>query len=210
MSGTDSGELRGRGRPASGRNLQRSRLLQAAKELLLDPDGPDLALRHVALRAGVTPALAHYYFGNRDGLMSALIGERVEPAIADLTAATRVRASQPVVALTWLMQRLTSLLAADRFLGRCMLMSVARPQRDQLRALLQALLDDAQSKGVLRNDLPTAYLADTLLGMCLFPFVDGGRTAGMTEQAAALTLQHVALLQDGIVRNQRPRQDSGA
>jgi AcrR family transcriptional regulator len=183
--------------------------LHAARELLAE--GNDLTLGRIAARAGVTPALANYYFLNRDGLVGALLRERAAPRIDDLTAAARVRAANPVVALTFLMQRLTSLVASDAFLCRSLLLPEARLLREQLRTTLSELLQRAQREGQLRADLPLAYLSDTLLGLCLFPFLDsgpGGSNAG--ERIAALTLQHVALLQDGIVRAQRPRQESAS
>jgi AcrR family transcriptional regulator len=200
-------KVRGRGRPRASRNLQRGRLLQAARQLLLATDGSELALRQVALRAGVTPALAHYYFVNRDGLLAALIDEGVAPAIDDLVNAVQLQAMQPVGALTLLVQRLTSLAACDGILCRCLLLPAGQPLRERLRALLRQLLQRAQAGKQLRDDLSADYLAETLLGLCLFPFLDAGTTGhSQGERAAALTLQHVALLQDGIVRTQRPRQ----
>ena len=200
---------RRRGRPTAGRNAQRSRLLQAARELLAE--GGDLTLGRIAARAGVTPALANYYFLNRAGLLGALLQERAAPRIDDLIGAARVRATQPVVALTFLMQRLTSLVATDAFLCRSLLLPEARPLRERLRTTLRELLQRAQRDGQLRADLPLEYLGDTLLGLCLFPFMDAGPAGSNAgERVAALTLQHVALLQDGIVRAQRPRQDSAA
>lgn len=209
MKPVSSDTPRPRGRPRTPRNLQRNRLLQTARELLTAP-GEDLALRQVALRAGVTPALAHYYFGSRDGLLTALLDERVAPRIDDLLSAARVRAPQPVAALTWLMQRLTSLVAADDFLRRSLLLPVAQPLRDRLREQFRDLLLQAQHAGQLRTDLSQDYLGDTLLGLCLFPFLDVDADSNPGERAAALTLQHVALLQDGIVRVHRPRQESGS
>jgi AcrR family transcriptional regulator len=185
-------------------------MLQVAQDMLAVP-GERLALRQIALRAGVTPALAHYYFANHEGLLTALIDERARPRIDELTRAVQVRAAQPVLALTYLMQRLTSLTASDDFLRGCLLLPAAQPLRERLRALLRELLQRAQVAGQLRADLSPEYLGDALLGLCLFPFLDAG-PAGTNpgERAAALTLQHVALLQDGIVRAQRPRQDAGS
>jgi AcrR family transcriptional regulator len=204
MSIAQKGATRGRGRPRNARNLQRSLLLQAAGELLGGPQGGDLALRQVALRAGVTPALAHYYFANRDGLLAALIDEHATPKIDDLISAAQTRATQPVTALTWLMQHLTALTASNSLLCRCLLLPTAQPLRDRLRASLHDLLTRAQTAGLLRADLPPDYLADTLLGLCLFPFLDAGATTDNPgERAATLTLRHVALLQDGIVSRRR-------
>jgi AcrR family transcriptional regulator len=187
-------------------------MLACAAELLLAPGAGELTLQQVARAAAVTPALAHYYFGNREGLWAALIAERVAPHVEDLLHAARIRAGQPVAALTFLMQRTTSLLATEPLLRHCLWLSCAPAQalRDQLRATLADLLTRAQRSGVLRADLPVPYLCDSLLGLVLFPFFDAARDDGGGERVAALTLQHVALLQDGIVRAQRPRQASSS
>jgi AcrR family transcriptional regulator len=189
-----------RGRPKGTGLAQRDHLLRAAEELL-DGTASDLNLRQVALRAGVTPPLAHYYFGSRDGLFTALLNERAGPRIEDLLAAATERAAHPVAALTRLMQRLSLTLANDRFVARCLLLPAGAPLRERVRAVLQELLQGAQAAGQLRADLPANYLADALLGLCLFPFLDSDPVHNGGERAAALTLQHVALLQDGI----RPR-----
>jgi AcrR family transcriptional regulator len=191
---------RSRGRPKGAADIQRTRLLQAAEHLLPIVPG-ELSLRQVALRAQVTPPLAHYYFSNRDGLISALVSERAAPRVDELLAAARERASQPVSALTRLMQRLTLLTASDGFVRCCLLLPAGEPLRASLRAGLHELLQVAQTTGQLRADLSASYLADSLLGLCLFPFLDGSSGQDPGELAASLTLQHVALLQDGI----RPR-----
>jgi TetR/AcrR family transcriptional regulator len=192
--------FRNRGRPKGTTDIQRSRLLHAAEQLL--PGAQDeFSLRQVALRAEVTPPLAHYYFGNRDGLLRALVSERAAPRIEELLAAAGERSSRPVSALTSLMQRLTLLCARDAFLRACLLLPAGEPMRASLRIALTELLQGAQAAGQVRADLAASFVADTLLGLCLFPFVDSGNGNDMVERAAALTLHHVALLQDGL----RPR-----
>lgn len=204
--------IRGRGRPRGHNSRQRSRLLQAASELLKHPLHPELTLRQVAVMAGVTPALANYYFANRQGLLTALLRESLEPRIDQLAAATRQRETQgPAVAVTTLIQRLTALLASDPALAHVIVLPFASPLRERLRSLLCELLEQAQARQILRADLTPAYLADALLGLCLSPFLDA--QPGVEEpatRAATLTLQHIALLQAGIVANQSPRQDSAS
>jgi AcrR family transcriptional regulator len=215
MSPTSSAPLpapvRRPGRPAGTRGSQRRRLLNAAIEQLSDPRLGELSLQQLARANGVTPALAYYYFGNQEGLLAAVIEERVAPRIADLVSAARVRAGQPVAALTFLMQRASSLLATDPLLRRCLWLQAAPALalRDQLRAVLADLLARAQRAGLLRADLAVDYLTGSLLGLALFPFFDdaGAADAG-GERVAALTLQHVALLQDGIVKANRPRAEA--
>jgi AcrR family transcriptional regulator len=193
--------------------VQRTRLLAAAQDLLGTSGAAEPSLQQVARHAGVTPALAHYYFGSRDGLIDALLTDRIAPRIDDLVAATRIRAGQPQLALTFLMQRTCSLLANDPLLRRCLWLPqpAALKLRNQLRACLRELLVRGQNIKAVRADLSPDYLTDCLLGLVLFPFLDESAqvdTGG--ERVAQLTLQHVALLRDGIVNAHKPRQESSA
>lgn len=213
MSSTSTSTSRSRGRPRGVRRLQRVRLLDSAQDMLASNPVQEPNLRQVAHRAGVTPALAHYYFGNHDGLMEALLGERVAPRIDDLLAAARARAGQPQLALTFLIQRSCALLASNLLLRRCLWLQLpaALNLRNQLRTCLRELLARAQGMRALRSDLSPEYLADSLLGLILFPFFeDGPQVDAGGERVAQLTLQHVALLRDGIVRTHKPRQESSA
>ena len=213
MSPTAANPARLRGRPAGARRTHRVRLLQAAAELLVRSGAASLTLAATARQAAVTPALAHYYFGNRDGLLAALIDERVAPRVQDLISSAGVRANQPVNALTFLMQRSNSMLLTDRLLRHCIWLpdAPARALRMYLHQALAQLLAQAQDSGRIRADLPPSYLADSLLGLVLFPFLDAAdHIAQGNEALAALAMQHIALLQDGILSAHRPRQESSA
>jgi AcrR family transcriptional regulator len=190
--------------------VQRQRLLATAHELLRDPAGAELTLQRVARAAGVTPALAHYYFASADGLLDALLAERIGPRVDELADAARLRVAEPVAALTFLLQRTGALLAADPATRHSLMLPgpAARALRDRLRAVLRELLASAQARQLLRADLPPDYLAEALLGLALFPFLD--RAQVPATDVAALTLQHVALLRTGILPAQRPRQESSA
>lgn len=213
MNSASRPAVRRPGRPVGAHANQRGRLLTAARSLIVDAGQLEPTLQATATLAHVTPALAHYYFGSREGLLRTLIEERVQPHIDDLLSAAQIRAGQPVAALTFLMQRTNSLLLAEPLLRRCLWLPAAPAQalRNRLRTALRHLLVRAQAAGALRADLAPDYLTDALLGLVLFPFLDErGSGDGSSDRIAALALQHVALLQDGIVRAQRPRQDSGS
>jgi len=158
----------------------------------------DLNLRQVALAAGVTPPLAHYYFGNREGLLRALVDERVRPDVVALLDAAQRHAGRPTAALTRLMQHLASLAYSNRLAGACLLLPAAHALRAQLRGAMRELLQAAQDAGQLRQDLPASYLAETLLALCVLPVLDAGSRDAATQTAASLTLHNVALLQHGI------------
>jgi AcrR family transcriptional regulator len=164
-------------------------------------------LREVAEQAGVTPALAHYYFANRQGLIEALMSERMSARIDDLVGAARIRIGQPQLAITFLMQRLGSLLASDATLRACLWMPVpaARTLRGQLRSCLRELLVRAQDIKAIRTDLPPDYLVDSLLGIVMLPHLDDPSGPGEGPAGVAqLMLHHLALLRDGVLRGAKP------
>jgi TetR/AcrR family transcriptional regulator len=71
------------GRPAAGADL-RARVLDAAITCFTSHGISATPLRTVARTAGVTPALLHYYFGDKDKLVDALIAERLLPVIGEM------------------------------------------------------------------------------------------------------------------------------
>lgn len=54
---------------SSGRNI----LLEAARDLMIDSGSSDVSLHAIARRAGVTAPLVKYYFGSKEGLLTALV-----------------------------------------------------------------------------------------------------------------------------------------
>jgi len=65
----------------------RTRIVHAAEEILAEHGLEGLSLRTVTTRASVNLASVHYYFGSKDGLVTALVREHFTPInIARLTA----------------------------------------------------------------------------------------------------------------------------
>ena len=68
---------RGPGRPRGGSAPEtRDRILETARRVLAERGFPGATVREIASRAGVNPAMVHYYFGSKRGLHTALI-ERI-------------------------------------------------------------------------------------------------------------------------------------
>src|ERR671912_2931553 len=79
-----SKRARGPGRPAQNDADLRERLLDAALACYVAEGIKAASLKSIARQAGVTPALVHYYFGNKDLLFAAVIEERLMLAMAAL------------------------------------------------------------------------------------------------------------------------------
>jgi AcrR family transcriptional regulator len=73
------------GRPVArpGRDA-REMLLTAAAELFAEHGVAATTFAMIAARAGLTPAMLHYYFTNRDALMDAVVDERLATLIASV------------------------------------------------------------------------------------------------------------------------------
>jgi TetR/AcrR family transcriptional regulator len=64
----------------------REQLLHAASQIMRDGDTIDLSLSELSLRAGLNSALVKYYFGNKSGLMLALLDRDMGNIVVDLAA----------------------------------------------------------------------------------------------------------------------------
>ena len=71
------------GRPHLSRTRDaRAQLLSAASGLFAERGVAATSFAAIAKRAGLTPAMVHYYFDNRDELLDAIVDERLMPFIA--------------------------------------------------------------------------------------------------------------------------------
>jgi len=64
----------------------RDQLIEAASQIMLEGDTIDLSLSELSLRAGLNSALVKYYFGNKNGLMLALLDRDMGNIVLSLGA----------------------------------------------------------------------------------------------------------------------------
>lgn len=79
---TNAFRKRSPGRPLAGAEGQtREMLLEAATRLFAERGVAATTFALIAERAGLTPAMVHYYFRDRDALIDAVVNERLAPLI---------------------------------------------------------------------------------------------------------------------------------
>ncbi len=65
-------------------NPTAEKLLQAASELMIERSAIDISLSEIAQKSGVNSALVKYHFGNKDGLLLALMARNARSEITNL------------------------------------------------------------------------------------------------------------------------------
>src|SRR5436305_15108283 len=66
------------------KNTTADRLLIAASKLMIERSSIDLSLSDIAQKSGVNAALVKYHFGNKDGLLLALLARDAAAEIAQI------------------------------------------------------------------------------------------------------------------------------
>lgn len=203
------------GRPPSADRTAdpREALLDAARLAFARTGFAAASLKQIAHDAHVTPALASYYFGDKPGLLAAVIEQRVAPLLGRVMAG--LQGEGPALArLQRFVADYTAMGAANPWLPQLIVREVLNDQGVMREtfvtrfgtgfgALLRATLAQAQAEGALRRDLATERLAMSLISLCIFPFIATPLVSGVLgvrvdeAHAASLAAHHWALFLAG-------------
>jgi AcrR family transcriptional regulator len=173
-------EPRRPGRPRADEENQRERLLDAAVECFTTDGIAAASLRSIAVKAGVTPALVHYYFGSKQKLLDAFVAERLMPFVGALGASLQTAGEDPRALVTAFVRGLYAAVEHRPWLPglwlrevigeggalREVLVSKISPKVPRLLADRFAAL---QKEGALTGDLDPRLLVVSLVGLTLFP-----------------------------------------
>ncbi|MES1153965.1 MAG: TetR/AcrR family transcriptional regulator [Rhodanobacter sp.] len=199
------------GRP-SGDDLDlRARLLDAAIAQFARVGIGATPLRAIASAAEVTPAMLHYYFGDKPRLVQALVEERLLPALAPLRVQLEQAGSDPRVLIEIFVRGIGEVVARHPWLPplwvrevlcdggalREVLFAQAIPGVPQLLARRFAA---AQADGRLNADLDPRLLVVSLVGLTLFPAAGAPiwrRAFGAEGLGPEAMLKHTLALLDG-------------
>lgn len=201
-----------RGRPAaSDATDRRGAILDAAETLFAQRGYAATSVREVADAAGVTPAMVHYYFGNKRLLLRAVLESALEPmavAIAAMKAAPRstpADIARPMLGLFRRHPQLPALLAREVLLpGGTMQQHFLQFLAPRLGGSVPDLLAREQTQGRVRSSLDPRIGALMLLSLCAFPWIarelaGPGLGVGYDEAGLAALEDHIVeLLERGI------------
>lgn len=170
------------GRPAGAVPDQREALLDVARLVFAREGYAGASLRSIAREAHVTPALASYYFGDKAGMLQAVIEQRVAPLMQTLSAALSAAGDAPLQQLEAFVRNYTATAAENPWLPQLIVREVLSEQgvlRDTfarrfaggLTARLRELVQRAQQAGELRRSLDPPAVVMSLMSLCVFPFI---------------------------------------
>lgn len=168
------------GRP-SGDPAIRDRMLEIALRDFSAHGFRGVSVTTIAKEAGATPAMIHYYFGNKQGLYEAVLQHALGPILARLQAATDHPAENEDL-LPSFVHGYMSLLADNPQVPSLIVRDVLSPGGQMLDTFVQGfasrggpglrdLIRRAQKLGTVRADLNPDHAALSLLSMAVFPFI---------------------------------------
>src|ERR1044072_3042292 len=171
--------VRSRGRPpVDADNDVRSALLDAASKLFLKHGFDRATARQIAVAAGPTPRMIHYYFGNKLGLFRAMLERAIGPVREFIAGSLQAGAVDPAVLIRMHMQTAAAnpwiatlivnevLSEKGRFRG-----TFIRDVAGRQAPLVIELLRRSRASCSVRPDLDVRFAALSLMSLCMFPFL---------------------------------------
>jgi TetR/AcrR family transcriptional regulator len=194
--------------PAAKRNAAETkrRLLDAAEREFAAKGYAGARLRDVAQAAGVQQALIHHYFVDKDGLYRAVLDRALaEPAADSWTIVERGLGVEDLVeAFVDLLVRfcesnpnLLAILRMEAASGTSVAIDVMSERTQPVFLAVEALVQNMQKAGELRDDVPAAELMLMVLSMVFMPFHEArllealGAKVGPTPSRKRTTIEVV-------------------
>jgi AcrR family transcriptional regulator len=171
---------RGR-RPTAETADLRATLLDAALACFVRGGIAATSLRDIAKEAGVTPALVHYYFGDKAQLQEAVVTERLLPVVAKMRAPVMQAGNGDVAGLVaGFVQGIGTVVAEHPWLptlwvreilceGGALREMMIRQVGPLLPTMMAGRFAAAQQAGQLNPDLDPRLLMVSLIGLTMFP-----------------------------------------
>jgi AcrR family transcriptional regulator len=159
---------RGRGRPVGDREARRAELLAAAIAVIAEEGLAGASLRKVAQRAGCTTGAVTYYFANKEAMVAAIVEGLFDQFDTFLAVSQDDIKAGFELWLDWSGAE-DSWLAQFQFLAYARhdpaLAAIYQRRYAHYREVFASILARGQARGLVRDDIPAAILADQLSAM---------------------------------------------
>ncbi|WP_266169840.1 TetR/AcrR family transcriptional regulator [Dyella subtropica] len=207
---------RSAGRPSGDERDLRAHLLDVAIARFARDGIGGTSLRAIATDAAVTPAMLHYYFGDKAQLKQALIDERLLPALIPMRERLAQASDDPAVLVAGFVQGIGEVVAKHPWLPSLWVREVLCEGGELREVLFNQLIPSlpqmlaqrfaaAQSAGRLNPNLDPRLLVVSLVGLTLFPAAGAPiwkRVFRADDLDPQTLLTHtLALLKDGVGAN---------
>jgi AcrR family transcriptional regulator len=157
----------------------RRKLIEAARDMLIESGYDGASTKQIAARAGVNAAMINYYFDSKEGLSRAMMLDVMSPLISRLEA---VAAQANRISLAEFLRGYMQTIAVNQWLPQLVVREVL-PVNGRLRAvflqeltaraakLLPDILAREQQEGTLRREIDPDLLLLSMMSLAVFPFV---------------------------------------
>lgn len=200
----------GRPRGKAPDNTRREQLINCALQLFAQQGFANISLNAIAKKAGVTPAMLHYYFSSRESLVEQLLEERFLPLRNDIATAFAENPDDPIMAFTRMTEKLASLAQEFDWFAPLWMQDMVG-EIPVLRQHLQARFGDDkyyqmldtirgwQQASKLHRDLSPELLITSLVSLILVPFSRLGHDERLQSVSPQTIVRHaLTMMQQGI------------
>lgn len=179
------------GRPKG--TASREQFLDAAVLLFGERGLASTTMAHIAQQMGVTSAMVHYYFANREQLLNAVVVERLLPFMHEVWApVTPAALKKPQQAVLDMARRVLQGVRDRPWLPSLWLNDIASVSGElhervfehlpleKIEALTTAI-SDAQKRGRMNASLQAHLIFPSIVGLVLFPLASSGYCSRVHE-----------------------------
>ena len=174
-------EQRKSGRPLDeDRRDVRNKLLEAARVLFATKGYEGVSIRRLARQADTTPAMIHYYFGDKHGLYRALMEEMIGPTLSRLEEVTTGGAGK--VTIESFMEAYIGVFRDHPWLpplvfremldgGESFRQQFAQRIGSRVLPILAGAIERERAEGRVRGDLDIPMTLISVMSLCVYPFL---------------------------------------
>ena len=139
-------------------------------------------MREVARAAGVTPAMVHYYFGDKDGLHEAMLARALEGMLARVRSVAEQASAEAADPIGLLVRGITQAFLEEPWIPALVVREVfaeggrlrerfVRDYASRVGPIARGIVQQEIDRGHFRADLDPTLAFLSLIGMIAFPFI---------------------------------------